>query len=204
MSNHRYPRNCYILLKNLDDAGRRTWASTVKNLLYTYGFGIVWISQEIGDTSNFLKAFKQRLVDCANQNWHESINTSSRCYHYKNYKSLLNVEKYLQLDIPMKHRIALSKFRCSNHKFGIETGRHTNVHRDKRICLYCYNNYEVKVLECEYHVFFECEKFTEIRANFLYNWYTSSSSEANFYYLLQSTNPNIIRHLAHYIYMLMK
>ena len=59
----------------------------------------------------------------------------------------------------------------------------------------------IKVLECEYHVFFECEKITEIRANFLYNWYTSSCSEANFYYLLQSTNPNIIRHLAHYIYI---
>ena len=66
MPNSRYPRNCYLLLKNLDDAGRRTWASNVKNLIYMYGFGIVWINQEIGDTSNLLKAFKQRLVDCAN------------------------------------------------------------------------------------------------------------------------------------------
>ena len=35
MPTHRYPRNCYLLLKSLDDAGRICWASKIRNLLFT-------------------------------------------------------------------------------------------------------------------------------------------------------------------------
>ena len=30
MQNNRYPKNCYKMLKSLDEAGRHTWASDVK------------------------------------------------------------------------------------------------------------------------------------------------------------------------------
>ena len=34
------------------------------------------------------------------------------------------------------------------------------------MCLYCYRNYEVKVIECEYQGFFFNTKFSDTRANF--------------------------------------
>ena len=34
MSSVRYPNKCYRMLRNLDESGRITWASKVKNLLF--------------------------------------------------------------------------------------------------------------------------------------------------------------------------
>ena len=55
MTDDRYPRNCYIMLKRHDGIGRTYWVTYVKNILYRYGFGFVWISQELGNVELFLK-----------------------------------------------------------------------------------------------------------------------------------------------------
>ena len=67
-------------------------------------------------------------------------------------------EKYLTLDLPYRNKIALARFRCCNHKFRIETGRHSTLPRDDRICTYCLQKINIRVVECEYHVFFHCPK----------------------------------------------
>ena len=59
MPDHRYPKQCYIMLRSLSDAGKMTWATQVKNLLYVYGFGYVWEANTIGDINVFVKVFKQ-------------------------------------------------------------------------------------------------------------------------------------------------
>lgn len=81
------------MLKSLDEAGRQNWASEVRVLLYTYGFGYVWLSQDIGDIGLFTSQFKVRLIDCMTQKWHSDITDSTRCDTYKEFKSLLNIEK---------------------------------------------------------------------------------------------------------------
>ena len=44
METHRYPKQCYSMLKRLDEVGKITWASHVKEMLYKYGSGYVWIA----------------------------------------------------------------------------------------------------------------------------------------------------------------
>jgi hypothetical protein len=85
MQDHRYQKQCYRMLKGLDDGGRVTWATKVKNLLFKYGFGFVWLSQEVGNVNAFIFQFRQRLTDCMRQDWHDKVNTSSRCDFYKLY-----------------------------------------------------------------------------------------------------------------------
>ena len=41
MQNNRYLKNCYKMLKALDEAGRQNWVSKVRILLFTYGFGYI-------------------------------------------------------------------------------------------------------------------------------------------------------------------
>lgn len=41
------------MLKSLDDCGKTTWA-TYWTLLFQYGFGFAWLSQEIGDIKLFV------------------------------------------------------------------------------------------------------------------------------------------------------
>ena len=65
----------------------------------------------------FISQFKQRLTDCIAQRWHADITESSRCDTYKEFKSLLNVEKYLCIDIPFSLRKTFIRFRCPSHNF---------------------------------------------------------------------------------------
>ena len=41
MEDFRYPKQSYLMLKNLDDCNRITWATSIRNLLCRYGFGYV-------------------------------------------------------------------------------------------------------------------------------------------------------------------
>jgi hypothetical protein len=41
------PKACYNVLVRLDNAGNVTWATHIKTLVYQFGFGYVWISQEV-------------------------------------------------------------------------------------------------------------------------------------------------------------
>ena len=134
MSNHRYSKNFYNMLKSLDEARRNTWASNVRRLLYMYGFGYAWIAQEIGNENAFVRQFKIRLTDFIKQNWHSDINESPRCDSYKEFKTLLNVERYLSMDMPFYLRKAFARFRSSSHKLSIEIGRHHNINRADRLC----------------------------------------------------------------------
>ena len=66
---HRYPFQCYRMLKQLDDTGRKTWSSNIKQLLFSFGFGFVWLAQDVGDSAQFITIFKQRVTDIYTQKW---------------------------------------------------------------------------------------------------------------------------------------
>ena len=154
------------MLISIDNAGRTCWATHVKSLIFRYGFGFVWISQDIGNVDLLVRNFRQRIIDCVTQNWHSDINNASRGNHYKNYKSLLNTERYLQLEIPLKYQIAFAKFRCSNHKLTIEIGRQLHLEYNLKICNFCFNKKNLSIIDCEYHVFFQCSKYDVAVENF--------------------------------------
>ena len=49
MSDSRYPKQCYYMLKRLDEAGRKTWATNIRELLYVYDFGYIWLAYDVGN-----------------------------------------------------------------------------------------------------------------------------------------------------------
>lgn len=51
-------RQCYLMLKSVDDAGRPCFATKIKKLLLQYGFGYVWITQDVGECNLLVKALK--------------------------------------------------------------------------------------------------------------------------------------------------
>ena len=120
MSENRLPRNSYIMIKNLDNLGRRTWATHVKEILFRYGFGYAWIAQDIGDLNIFMYNFKTRITDCFRQNWNDDVNSSSRCDTYegrsKNTWTFLISSKVSVLCVSYLHT---SKFKISG--IGMQT-----------------------------------------------------------------------------------
>ena len=63
----------------------------------------------------------------------------------------------MNVDILKENVIALAKFRTSNHKLPIETGRWSNIPRNQRICHLC----ETEIGD-EYHYIMKCAFLTTV------------------------------------------
>ena len=133
------------------NAGRKNWATDIKNILFIFGFGYVWENQIVENHTAFIKEFKTRLLDCDIQKWSEAVSSMSKLRTYSLYKSEPTVEPYLLLNIPRRIRSALAKFRIGSHTLAIEVGRHNNIPAKERLCKLCseLNQYHV---EDEYHL----------------------------------------------------
>ena len=132
------------------------------------------------------------------------IQDSSRCIHYKEFKSLLNTERYLKINLPVKYRQALSRFHCASHTLNVELGRQNKIPFKQRICQFCFQNENVSVVECEFHVFFCCKRFDGIRNSYLFNWYSYDRNLPNFYTIMSSTNEETIYKTALYVEKLLR
>ena len=55
----------------LDSLGKHNWATDVKNVLNTNGFGCIWEWQNIVNEKVFFKELEQNLRDQFLQKWHE-------------------------------------------------------------------------------------------------------------------------------------
>ena len=64
------------------------------------------------------------MTDIVKQNLRNKINTSSKLSTYKEFKTLLNPENYLQVVNNYIIRRQLTHFRIHNHQLLIEEGRH--------------------------------------------------------------------------------
>ena len=96
------------MLKALDEADSQNWASKVRNLLFTYGFGYIRIAQDVGDIGMFISQFQQRLTDCMTQRWHADISESSRCDTYKKLQVIVKCSKVFM----HRHTLFLKKSIC--------------------------------------------------------------------------------------------
>ena len=72
------------MLKSLDEAGRQNWVFRIRNLLFQYGFGYVWIAQELGNEMFFKNQFSARITDCMKQTGHSDIMSHHVVTHIKN------------------------------------------------------------------------------------------------------------------------
>ena len=49
MDNKIYPKQCYFMLFQLDESGRRIQATLIKDLILGYGVGHAWIFHDVGN-----------------------------------------------------------------------------------------------------------------------------------------------------------
>ena len=108
----------YKVLRQLDEQRGNTWVSEIRSMLFVLGFGHVWHQHSVGNKVMFLSELKQRLIDTAAQNWHSDVITNHKLNMYSLYKSTLEIETYLKINMYWKHRTALARFRCVNHVTG--------------------------------------------------------------------------------------
>ena len=185
---HRYPKQCYVMLRSLSEAEKITWVTHVREFLYKYGFGYIWEANTIGDIYAFVKGFKQRLKYCCLQEWHSDVNDSPNSIYYCKFKLILELEAYLTLDLPYLYRKALANFRCSSHSLMIEKGRHQNIDRDMRFCPLCLKQ-NVYSVEDEFHFVCVCPSYKDIRTlYFKPHWITSITTVNMFCHIMSNVD----------------
>ena len=101
----------------------------------------------------------------------------------------------------VKNRINLSKFRCSNVKFPIETGRWQNIARNDRMCTFCREN-----IGDEFHYLFICkyELIAALRSKFIPKYYTSNPIIHKMKGLLSLCNVPLLKNILLFISKLSK
>ena len=139
--------------------------------------------------------FKQRILDIALQDWNTDLNESRKPLHYKHFKTMLNVEKYLTLKIPLKYKIAFSKLRCSCHSLLVETGGHHNILYADRICILC----NLQEIEDEFHVVVSCTFYNDLRNRYLCNNYRLRNVN-DFYRLMSTQDSDKLLNLTQFTY----
>ena len=184
MPNERYPRQCYLMLRRLHKAGRRTWATYVKDMLYGHGYGHAWLAQDVRSRFDFMKLLIERVNDRATISVLSQVENSPKADHYKHFKTQLNVERYLCVNLPFKLKRLLANLRCSGHNLMIEKVRHQNIDRQFRCCPICLFNSDFHV-EDEFHMLLVCTLYDELRTQcFLQIWLNCEPNVELFYTIL--------------------
>ena len=105
------------------------------------------------------RMFKAKIRESFIRYWNSELNIAdvnsiqdSRLPTYKMFKSKFAMEDHLIKLHDFESRRIVAKFRCSDHKLMIETGRHKKIDHEERIC----KMYSQNMIENEPHFLLEC------------------------------------------------
>ena len=194
MPEHRLPKIAYNMLFHLDTIGKITWASRIRTILSSHGFGYIWLYQSVGNITIFLNDFRKVAIDMFYQGWQSNLENSSRYDLYKTFKTLLEPERYLSVLTNRQLRNAYVKYRLGLSKLMINFGRYTSLERTQRICSLCNS-----AIEDEIHFTFECPYYADIRTRYIPERFLTKGSSLAFASILSSNDNDVIFKLALFV-----
>ncbi|XP_048587031.1 uncharacterized protein LOC125570103 [Nematostella vectensis] len=215
-NNEKLSRKAFATISNYEN--KNFWHRKIKQILDLAGRSDIWLTDTNTPEATY-SFLQQRLYDIEQQTWLSSIqNDNRKDQEQKNklrtlrkFKLSHNLEDYLTDVKNIDHRIALTKFRLSNHKLAIETGRYEKPYKqpNERKCLVC----QTGKVEDEEHFLLECPAYKDDRDNLLdflkthagINVRHHANKENNFVRIMGlSRNENVNRRLAKHIFECMK
>ena len=141
-----------------------------------------------------IEVVKQILNDQFKQTLFSNMRNSSKASNYMLFKENCDFEDYLDI-LSDKERITLCKFRTTNQRLIIETGRWHNIDRDDRICTLC----NAGLIGDEFHYLLECTYFNDDRKNFLGENYCVRPNTMKYKNLMSTKNIPVLRNLCQFI-----
>ena len=107
----RLCKQAYEMMVTQMEIGKQNWAYQVKKALSEFGFGIVWLSQGVGNECQFINEFKDRLICSFKQNWHSDMENKEKCSWFFSFKDVFQTEKYLSVVTDKWQRTNYARFR---------------------------------------------------------------------------------------------
>ena len=184
-------------LSRLNNVNVVNWASNVRDLLCTTGYGDIWVNQGATDPDGFLVAFKCRLHDVYSQQWCGRLYDSPRARFFREIMPNRKFSELMDVITVKKHRIALTRLICSSHRLRVETGRWDRpiIPPQHRLCSVC------SVVDDEFHFLFECKKFVDNRKKLIRSYYWKRPSMYKCVEMFCTRNKKVARNLAKYVYL---
>ena len=124
--------------------------------------------------------------------------SSSKGKNYTLFKQDLNFENYL-IKLNRKHCSSLLKFRLSNHRLPVETGRWENTPLEDRKCTLCSKH----DMGYEFHYLFVCDHFISDRKKYLSLYLYKSLNIIKFEELFSSANTRKLVKLSSFVEIIM-
>ena len=112
----------------------------------------------VGD-KNFLRSFKQRLVDMFIQEWSGAVRDKDRYENYRSFKTIFEKEKYISNTDIYCFRVAVSQARFGVLPLNNNLHRYSVLSLDKNLA-FCINE-----TENEHHFLFKCPMYADLRRN---------------------------------------
>ena len=139
--------------------GAASWDLSVRSLLETNGMLNFYIDDPVSEFPFIYKRIYQRLYDNFLETSFGAIeDNSSKLRTYAIFKTEPGLERYLTEIKNFSLRQYVTKFRLSNHRLAIETGRHNGTALNERFCTFCPGK-----IEDEFHFLFECSVLRHLR-----------------------------------------
>ena len=171
------------------------WLLKIRQILDECGFSFVWNFPHTVTTKWLNSAIKQRLQDTFIQQWKEKCNNCSKGYNYSLFKTDFCFEKYLDI-LPTSYRIALCKFRTSNHKLPVEKGRYANLPKYQRLCTIC----DEDQVGDEYHFLMECPTLENFRDKYIPRYFRTHQNFFKYSTLLSLRKKKEMFSLSKFVY----
>lgn len=111
-----------IMLSELGNGQNYKWLNHIRQILISVGRAELLDQQYIYNQKSIKAKIVKTLNDLFIQDWNTKVLQSSKGRNYNIIKEDVVFEYYLKL-LPKSVYISILKFRTSNHKFPIETGR---------------------------------------------------------------------------------
>lgn len=208
LENGKLVKEAYNLDKSRSGKKQSTWCDTIE-------FITEELKIEKSTRQKQTKIFHKKVYSIAKQYyakwWIQTINRqeSKSKYHkeqgnklrtYAKFKISFEKESYLNMK-NTEYRKWLSKFRISNHKLAIESGRYFGIKLEDRICKLCTSD----TVEDEKHFLVDCTHYNEVRDEFYRvlkqnsDSFQTLSKEHKFIWIMMSRTPPIVKALTKYI-----
>ena len=172
-----------------------SWASTVGNLLNTYGLSHVWQNPQliynldnkgnleaktISDHKQCWRRFiSSKIFDHEQKSWWSDMvinGENSKLRTYVTFKKSLRLEKYLLAPSSNAGKRFHTSLRSGTNILAIDMDRRVGIHKDFRFCKQC----DLKLVEDEKHFLVYCPKYAQLRNNFYQSILNITATKWNF------------------------
>ena len=190
----------YQILLNIPNFTSK-WVSKIMSILQETGNQYLWDHQNnlsINKPNGAVLSIKQNLIDQYFQQWHSSLQNSSKGKNYNSFKDNLTLENYL-LKLNKREYINMAHYRTNNFFLPIETGRWEGIDLLDRKCNLCNNNQ----IGDEYHYLLECPFFDQDRNKYIPQYYHRYPDALKYKQLMTDQNIILLKNTSNFMRIIM-